>query len=111
MNFGKGVLVRCTAIVLLICICATAVLYVEGVFEFSFIDRQPVNENIKPPVTTAPIVTTVGSTPLPSAGTSDPPTSYSLFSHSTAARQCCFVYRYCNLIDTHGVLCQTVRDL
>lgn len=54
MNFGKGVLVRCTAIVLLICICATAVLYVEGVFEFSFIDRQPANENIKPPVTTAP---------------------------------------------------------
>ena len=54
MNFGKGVLIRCTAMVLLVCLCATAVLYVEGVFEFSFIDRQPANENIKPPVTTAP---------------------------------------------------------
>lgn len=54
MNFGKGVLVRCTAMILLICLCATAVLYVEGAFEFSFIDRQPKNENIKPPVTTAP---------------------------------------------------------
>lgn len=54
MNFGKGVLVRCTAMILLVCVCAAAVLYVEGAFEFSFIDRQPPNENIKPPVTTAP---------------------------------------------------------
>ena len=72
MNFGKGVLVRCTAMILLVCICAAAVLYVEGAFEFSFIDRQPQNENIKPPVTTDSDVGT-GTTNFPGTDVTEPP--------------------------------------
>lgn len=34
-----------------------------------------------------------------------------VFSHSTALRQCCFIFRYRKLIDIHRVLCQTERDL
>lgn len=80
MNFGKGVLVRCTAMILLVCLCATAVLYVEGAFEFSFIDRQPPNENIKPSVTTSP---DTGGDQTLSPGTMPPDTPDTDYPHET----------------------------
>ncbi len=61
MNLTKGVIIRSVAIVLLSAICLGSVLYVDGVFEFSFIDRHrieiPSDVTTEHPKETTPFVT------------------------------------------------------
>ena len=55
---ANGTVIRCVSIILLICLCAGSVLYIDGFFEFTFIDRHdPVSTDAStPPInTTAPI--------------------------------------------------------
>ncbi len=39
MTRVSGTIIRCVSIILLVCLCAGSVLYVDGFFEFTFIDR------------------------------------------------------------------------
>ncbi len=72
MNLTKGVIIRSVAIVLLSAICLGSVLYVDGVFEFSFIDRH----NLEGTATTSDANTTdADSLTSEITGTTDDPSS------------------------------------
>jgi len=62
---ANGTVIRCVSIILLICLCAGSVLYVDGFFEFTFIDRHdPIPPDVTSGLSTTDsyISTTLGQT-------------------------------------------------
>lgn len=74
MTRTNGTIIRCVSIILLVCLCAGSVLYVNGFFEFTFIDRHPAVPTDGPTDTSTYIDSYISSA-LESTGVGDSITS------------------------------------